>query len=101
MIDRARANEKSIFLTSAVWEGRSPDNGRRAPSASSTWTLRAAGDLGAGLFVAIGHYPNTKLFLDHLDHDHLATSLPSPAERTNMGVFASGDDSSTTPTARP
>ena len=46
-----------------------------------------------GLFVAIGHDPNTKLFLEQLDHDeagYLETQPGSTA--TNIqGVFAAGD----------
>src|SRR5204862_6616539 len=46
-----------------------------------------------GLFVAIGHDPNTKLFLDWLDHDeagYLVTK--SGSTETNVeGVFAAGD----------
>jgi thioredoxin reductase (NADPH) len=46
-----------------------------------------------GLFVAIGHDPNTGLFLDWLDHDdqgYLVTETGST--RTNIqGVFAAGD----------
>ena len=46
-----------------------------------------------GLFVAVGHDPNTRLFLDQLDHDeagYLETQPGSTA--TNIqGVFAAGD----------
>jgi thioredoxin reductase (NADPH) len=46
-----------------------------------------------GLFVAIGHDPNTKLFLDWLDHDengYLVTN-PRTTETNIPGVFAVGD----------
>jgi thioredoxin reductase (NADPH) len=46
-----------------------------------------------GVFVAIGHDPNTKLVVDQLDHDaegYLLTKAGSTA--TNIpGVFAAGD----------
>jgi thioredoxin reductase (NADPH) len=46
-----------------------------------------------GLFVAIGHDPNTALFVDALDHDengYLVTAGKTTA--TNIpGVFAAGD----------
>jgi thioredoxin reductase (NADPH) len=46
-----------------------------------------------GVFVAIGHDPNTALFVDQLDHDaagYLVTSLHS-TETNVPGVFAAGD----------
>jgi thioredoxin reductase (NADPH) len=46
-----------------------------------------------GLFVAIGHEPNTKLFLDQLDHDDNGYLITKPrSTETNVpGVFAVGD----------
>ena len=46
-----------------------------------------------GLFVAIGHDPNTKLFLDQLDHDEAGYLVTAPGSTaTNVeGVFAVGD----------
>ena len=46
-----------------------------------------------GVFVAIGHDPNTKLFLDQLDHDdagYLVTKHGT-TETNVPGVFAVGD----------
>src|SRR5262249_59841804 len=51
-------------------------------------------DVEAGaLFVAIGHDPNTKLFVDQLDHDpngYLVTKAGT-TETNIPGVFAAGD----------
>jgi len=46
-----------------------------------------------GLFVAVGHDPSTKLFLDWLDHDAGGYLVTMPGStRTNIeGVFAAGD----------
>src|SRR4029079_3608261 len=46
-----------------------------------------------GLFVAVGHDPNTKLFVDQLDHDdpgYLVTKA-GWTETNGEGVFAAGD----------
>jgi thioredoxin reductase (NADPH) len=93
MLDRARANEKIEFVTNAVVEEVLGDGTMRAVRLrdtvdGSTWEIPAD-----GLFVAIGHDPNTSLFLDQLDHDeagYLITAVGSTA--TNVeGVFAVGD----------
>jgi thioredoxin reductase (NADPH) len=47
-----------------------------------------------GLFVAIGHDPNTALFLDQLDHDPESGYLITRGKTTETnvpGVFAAGD----------
>jgi thioredoxin reductase (NADPH) len=53
-----------------------------------TWELEAD-----GLFAAIGHDPNTALFLDWLDHDEAGYLITKPGStETNIpGVFAVGD----------
>ncbi len=46
----------------------------------------------AGLFVAIGHVPNTSLFVDQLDMDDNGYLVTTTGTRTNVeGVFAAGD----------
>ena len=46
----------------------------------------------AGLFVAIGHVPNTALFVDQLDMDDNGYLVTTTGTRTNVeGVFAAGD----------
>ena len=49
-------------------------------------------DAGA-LFVAIGHDPNTTLFVDQLDHDAngYLVATPGTTETNVPGVFAAGD----------
>jgi thioredoxin reductase (NADPH) len=93
MVDRARNHDKIEFVTNAVVDevlGDSVVTGVRLRSTETdeTWEIEAD-----GVFVAIGHDPNTKLFVDWLDHDdqgYLVTQNGST--RTNVeGVFAVGD----------
>jgi thioredoxin reductase (NADPH) len=94
MLDRASANEKIEFVTNAVVDEVLGEGGHvtgvRIRDVVSGETRELPAD---GLFVAIGHDPNTKLFLDQLDHDeagYLVTRDGSTA--TNVeGVFAAGD----------
>jgi thioredoxin reductase (NADPH) len=93
MIDRARANEKIEFKTPYVVDevlGDESISGVRLRNSETGETE----EVNAGaLFVAIGHDPNTKLFLDQLDHDtngYLVTN-PGTTETNVPGVFAAGD----------
>ena len=93
MVDRARVNEKIEFKTPYVVDevlGGESISGVRLRNAKTGETEEV--DAG-GLFVAIGHDPNTTLFLDELDHDengYLVTQ-PGTTETNVPGVFAAGD----------
>ena len=93
MVDRARAHEKVEFKTPyAVDEvlGEGSISGLRLRNTETDETEEV--EAGA-LFIAIGHDPNTKLFVDQLDHDengYLVTK-PSTTETNIPGVFAAGD----------
>jgi len=94
MIDRARANEKVEFLTPAVVEEVVANNGQTSSVRVRNLDTGELQEISAqGLFVAIGHDPNTKLFLDQLDHDQAGYLVTEPGStRTNIeGVFAAGD----------
>src|SRR4051794_4013204 len=93
MVSRARANPKIELLTPYAVEeviGELAVAGLRLRN-TETGELR---ELDAeGFFVAIGHEPNTSLFLDQLDHDengYLVTK-PGTTETNIPGVFAVGD----------
>lgn len=93
MVERARLNEKVEFKTPFVVEevlGEQSISGLRLRN-TETGELEEV-EAGA-LFVAIGHDPNTKLFVDQLDHDengYLVTK-PGTTETNLPGVFAAGD----------
>ena len=93
MLDRARGNEKIEWVTNAVvdhvlGEDRVTGVRLRDVNTDETWELEAD-----GLFAAIGHEPNTGLFLDQLDHDAAGYLVTRPrSTETNVpGVFAVGD----------
>ncbi len=93
MLDRARANEKIDWITNAVVDEVLGDDkvaGVRLRDVQSgeTWELEAD-----ALFAAIGHDPNTKLFLDQLEHDAAGYLIAKQGTtETNVpGVFAVGD----------
>jgi thioredoxin reductase (NADPH) len=93
MVDRAEKNEKLDFVLGAVVEeviGDVKVEALRLRSTATGETWQVAAD---GLFVAIGHDPNTSLFVDQLDHDengYLVTKAGS-TETNIPGVFAVGD----------
>jgi len=95
MIDRARSHDKIEILTPYVVEevlGAEAGKltGVRLRHLETGETRDYPTD---GLFVAIGHDPTTKLFVDALDHDangYLITN--GKTTETNIpGVFAAGD----------
>jgi thioredoxin reductase (NADPH) len=95
MVDRARENERIEFVLSSVVdevldEGNGHVTGLRLRDVETGETQEIEAD---GLFVAVGHDPNTALFLDWLDHDEQGYLVTEPrSTRTNVpGVFAAGD----------
>ena len=93
MVDRALANEKLDFVLNAVVDevlGDQTVEGLRLRSTVTDETWEVPAD---GLFVAIGHDPNTALFVDQLDHDEAGYLVTQPGSTaTNIaGVFAAGD----------
>ena len=89
MVDRALANEKLDFVLNAVVDevlGDQNVEGLRLRSTVTGETWEVPAD---GLFVAIGHDPNTALFVDQLDHDeagYLVTQPGSTATNIPRGV---------------
>ena len=93
MVDRARAHEKIEFKTPFVVDevlGEDSISGLRLRNTETGETEEV--EAGA-LFIAIGHDPNTKLFVDQLDHDEngYLVAKPGTTETNIPGVFAAGD----------
>jgi len=95
MVDRARSNEKVEFILNAevdevLDEGNGHVSGLRLRDTVTGESTEIEAD---GLFVAVGHDPNTELFLDWLDHDEAGYLVTEPRSTyTNIpGVFAAGD----------
>jgi len=92
MQDRASKNEKITFIWNSVVEevlGGSVVTGVRLRNVASGETSELK---TAGLFVAIGHTPNTGLFMGQVEMDAKGYILTKDGTHTNVpGVFAAGD----------
>jgi thioredoxin reductase (NADPH) len=94
MFDRARANPKIEFVTNAVVDEVLGEEGKVSAVLIRDLNTGETREIPAqGLFVAVGHDPNTSLFLDQLEHDIPGYLIVEPGStRTNIpGVFAAGD----------
>jgi len=93
MVDRAEQNEKLDFVPNAVVEEIIGDAKVQGLKLRNTLTDERWEVPADGLFVAIGHDPNTALFTDQLDHDEGGYLITKPGStETNIpGVFAAGD----------
>jgi len=93
MVDRARANEKIEFVLNKVVVEVLGEGSVTGVRLHDTVTGEDSVLETDGLFVAIGHDPNTELFRGQLDHDdggYLVTK-PGTTETNVPGVFAAGD----------
>jgi thioredoxin reductase (NADPH) len=94
MLDRARANEKIEFLTPYVIEeihnvGNKAVEMVRMRNQETQELKEIAVE---GVFVAIGHEPNTKIFRGQLKMDDAGYILTHDGSKTSVeGVFAAGD----------
>jgi thioredoxin reductase (NADPH) len=95
MVDRVKGHEKIELMTPfVVEEVLGADSGKLTGvllrNVETGDSVEYATD---GLFVAIGHDPTTKLFVDWLDHDEngYLTTKGKTTETNIPGVFAAGD----------
>ena len=98
MIERAQKNPKIKFMTNKVVKEvlGVDENGRKMMTGvilEDTATNQTEELKADGLFIAIGHKPNTKLFKGILDMDETGYLITKPdSTYTNIsGVFAAGD----------
>ncbi len=94
MLDRARSNAKIHFITPVIVEevlGHTKQivEGVRLLNTDTGKTSTLAID---GLFIGIGHEPNTKIYKGQLDMNESGYLLTRNGSKTNVeGVFAAGD----------
>ncbi len=94
MLERARANEKIRFLTPYVVEEIHNIENKavelvkvRNVETNELKTIEVE-----GVFIAIGHEPNTKIFKGQIHMDEAGYILTHDGSKTNVeGVFAAGD----------
>src|SRR5688572_4097203 len=95
MLDRARANPKIDFLLNHTIDEilGVPGTGANAVRLRNTATNETREPACDGVFMAIGHVPNTKIFQGKLDLDDKGYIVTRPGSTyTNVpGVFACGD----------
>jgi thioredoxin reductase (NADPH) len=94
MVDRVRANDKIELVLNKVVEEVLGDVKVTGARLADTVTGEVSTLDTDGLFVAIGHDPNTGLFLDQLDHESDSGYLLTRGKSTETnipGVFAAGD----------
>ena len=94
MLDRARGNEKIRLVTPVVVQEISDvaKGGVENVTLRNTQTNEITSLPVEGVFVAIGHEPNTKSFRGQLDMDGNGYLITHHGSETNVpGVFAAGD----------
>jgi len=94
MLDRARANAKIEFVTPYVIDSISHPDKKAVEEVHlrNVQTGEMKSLLVEGVFVAIGHDPNSKVFKGQIDMDENGYILTHDGPKTSVvGVFAAGD----------
>jgi len=93
MQDRAFANPKVEFSWNSKVESVTGDGSVKGLVLRDVETDATSELAVSGVFVAIGHDPNTKLFVDQidLDPDGYVVTVPGTTQTSVAGVFAAGD----------
>ncbi|HEX7555320.1 MAG TPA: FAD-dependent oxidoreductase, partial [Leptolinea sp.] len=89
---RAKENPKISFVWNSIVEGVSGDNAVSTLQLKNTVTGEKTSLAVDGLFIFIGHTPNTALFKDQIELDNLGFIKVNNLMETNIpGVFAAGE----------
>ena len=94
MLDRARQNPKIVFKTPYVIDEVQNVANKSVDSVvvRNTETNQTESIPTHGVFVAIGHDPNSKVFKGQIDMDENGYIITNHGPKTNIaGVFAAGD----------
>ncbi|MEP6471656.1 MAG: thioredoxin-disulfide reductase, partial [Acidobacteriota bacterium] len=94
MLDRARANAKIHWRVNSVVEEIHRDaSGVTGVTLRDTHNGKLSEFPAGGVFIAIGHLPNTKIFRGKLDMNDVGyLKVEHPSTRTSVeGIFAAGD----------
>ena len=94
MYERAQKNPKiDWLLNKTINEVKAGENGKvTSVLLEDTQSGEVQDHATDGVFIAIGHQPNSKLFTDKLDLDDEGYILVHEGTRTSVdGVFAAGD----------
>lgn len=94
MLDRARANPKIEFVTPYVVDSISHPDKKAVEEVHlrNMQTGETKNLLVEGVFVAIGHDPNSKVFKGQIDMDENGYVITHEGPKTSVvGVFAAGD----------
>lgn len=93
MLERAQKNEKIEFKLNKVIEEIKGDTIVKSVMLKDTQTGEVTEQNVDGVFMAIGHIPNTKIFNNGLDMDEegYIKTVPGTTKTNIPGVFACGD----------
>ncbi len=94
MLDRAKSNDKIRMVTPVVIEDIADvsKGGVESVKLRNTQTNEVTTLPVEGVFIAIGHEPNTKIYRGKLDMDEKGYLITHHGSQTNVpGVFAAGD----------
>jgi len=93
MLEKAKNNEKITFMLNKVIVEIKGEKSVESVILKDTKSEKTNEMKIDGIFMAIGHIPNTKIFGDMLDSDEAGYLITEPdSTRTNIeGIFACGD----------